>query len=178
MLLSTMPDHRCFITHGSRLNTSWSFPVPLMEGTLRFMEHKVKNIPLFTLCRNWFHLQIRFSSEVIAIFYYKLLVSRTWCTFNLESMGLFRVEVSVCLYMKKKIRIDRDSNPGPPHQKSERLFILIFYNASLEWVFSQQECRSMGGSPGEEPVTQEKRKKGWRMSCDVGEATEGSENEL
>ena len=39
----------------------------------------------------------------------------------------------------------------------------------------------MGGSPGdvsEEPVTQEKRKKGWRMSCDVGEATEGLENEL
>ena len=39
----------------------------------------------------------------------------------------------------------------------------------------------MGGSPGdvsEEPVTQEKRKKGWRMSYDVGEATEGLENEL
>ena len=30
----------------------------------------------------------------------------------------------------------------------------------------------MGGSPGdvsEEPETQEKRKKGWRMNCDVGE---------
>ena len=41
--------------------------------------------------------------------------------------------------------------------------------------------RSMGGSPGdvcEEPVTQEKRKKGWRMNCDVGEATGGLENEL
>ena len=40
---------------------------------------------------------------------------------------------------------------------------------------------SMGGSPGdvsEEPVMQEKRKKGWRMSCDVGEATEVLENEL
>ena len=39
----------------------------------------------------------------------------------------------------------------------------------------------MGGSPGdvsEEPVTQEKRKKGSRMSCDVREATEGLENEL
>ena len=38
----------------------------------------------------------------------------------------------------------------------------------------------MGGSPGdvsEEPVTQ-KRKKGWSMNCDVGEATEGLENEL
>ena len=40
---------------------------------------------------------------------------------------------------------------------------------------------SMGGSPGdvsEEPVTKEKRKKTWRMSCDVGEATEGMENDL
>ena len=40
---------------------------------------------------------------------------------------------------------------------------------------------NMGGSPGdvsEEPVTYEKRKKGWRMSCDVGEATESLENEL
>ena len=39
----------------------------------------------------------------------------------------------------------------------------------------------MDGSPGvvsEKPVTYEKRKKGWRMSCDVGEATEGLENEL
>ena len=39
----------------------------------------------------------------------------------------------------------------------------------------------MGGSPGdvnEEPVMLEKRKKGGRMSCDVGEATEGLENEL
>ena len=39
----------------------------------------------------------------------------------------------------------------------------------------------MGGPPGdvnEEPVTQEKRKKGLRMNCDVGEATEGFKNEL
>ena len=39
----------------------------------------------------------------------------------------------------------------------------------------------MGGWPGdvsEEPVTQEKRKKDWITSCDVGEATEGLENEL
>ena len=39
----------------------------------------------------------------------------------------------------------------------------------------------MGGSPGElseDLVTYEKRKKGWRMNCDVGEATEGLENEL
>ena len=39
----------------------------------------------------------------------------------------------------------------------------------------------MGGSPGdvsEEPVTYEKQKKGWRMSFNVGEATEKLENEL
>ena len=41
--------------------------------------------------------------------------------------------------------------------------------------------KSMGGSSddvSEEPVTQEKQKKAWRMSCDVGEATEGLENKL
>ena len=39
----------------------------------------------------------------------------------------------------------------------------------------------MGSSPGdlsEEPVTYEKRKKGYRISCDVGKATKGLENEL
>ena len=29
-----------------------------------------------------------------------------------------------------------------------------------------------------EPMRYEKRKKVWRMNCDVGEAKEGSENEL
>ena len=40
---------------------------------------------------------------------------------------------------------------------------------------------TMGGSSGdvnEEPVTQEKRKKGWIMSCGVREATEVLDNEL
>ena len=40
---------------------------------------------------------------------------------------------------------------------------------------------TIGDSPGEvseEPVTQEKQKKGWRLNCDVCEATEGLENEL
>ena len=39
----------------------------------------------------------------------------------------------------------------------------------------------MGGSPDdvtEEPVTLEKRNKGWKMICDVAEAAEGLENEL
>ena len=40
---------------------------------------------------------------------------------------------------------------------------------------------SMGDSLGdvsENHVTLEEQKKGWRMNCDVGEATEGLENEL
>ena len=40
---------------------------------------------------------------------------------------------------------------------------------------------AMGGSPGdvsENPVMYEKRKRVWEWACDVGEATEGLENEL
>ena len=40
---------------------------------------------------------------------------------------------------------------------------------------------SSAGSRGElreELLTQEKRKKGWRMNCDIGKATEWLENEL
>ena len=47
--------------------------------------------------------------------------------------------------------------------------------------YQNQSAEIMGGSPGElseEFVTQEKRKKGWRMNFDVGEATEGLGNEL
>ena len=47
--------------------------------------------------------------------------------------------------------------------------------SSYKWLYA------IDGSPGElseELVTQEKRKKGWRMNCDVGGATEGLENEL
>ena len=41
---------------------------------------------------------------------------------------------------------------------------------------NKAHIQTMGGSPcdlSEEHVTKEKRKKGWRMRCDVGEATEG-----
>ena len=47
-------------------------------------------------------------------------------------------------------------------------------------MIEHQATHFMGGLPGdvsEEPVTQEKRKKCWRMSCDVGEVTESLENE-
>ena len=46
--------------------------------------------------------------------------------------------------------------------------------------YGQHLSESMGGSPGELSevlVTWEKRKKGWRKNCDVGEATERLENE-
>ena len=49
------------------------------------------------------------------------------------------------------------------------------------WKVVVLRGKAMGGSPGqliEQLVTQEKRKKGWKMNCDVGEATEGLENEL
>ena len=36
----------------------------------------------------------------------------------------------------------------------------------------------MGGSPGDVSEERKKRKKEWRMSCDLDEATEGLENEL
>ena len=45
---------------------------------------------------------------------------------------------------------------------------------------TKHSLADMGGSPGvlsEELVTQEKRKKGWRMNCDVGEVKERLENE-
>ena len=52
----------------------------------------------------------------------------------------------------------------------------------VSYISSQTGCLLfMGGSPGdvsEVPVTLMKRQKGWRMSCDVGEATEGLESEL
>ena len=53
------------------------------------------------------------------------------------------------------------------------------FNSMVLW--SLEPLCVMYGSPGdvsEEPVTQEKRKKGWRMTCDVSEATEGLGNEL
>ena len=56
-------------------------------------------------------------------------------------------------------------------------------SSGIEFPFPSHSPRShdMGGSPGElseELVMQEKRKKSWRMNCDVFEETEGLENEL
>ena len=47
--------------------------------------------------------------------------------------------------------------------------------------FSDMLLENMGGSTcdvSEESLTYEKRKKGWRMSCDAGKETEGLENEV
>ena len=60
-------------------------------------------------------------------------------------------------------------------------FITRIYNIQLTNSHQTPRLTGMGGSPSdvsEEPVMWEKRKKGWRMSCDIGEATEGLENEL
>ena len=51
----------------------------------------------------------------------------------------------------------------------------------MYYDITEQDKERLGGSPGdvsENSVTQEKRKKGWRMSCDEGEATEALEIEL
>ena len=47
--------------------------------------------------------------------------------------------------------------------------------------YIKHHYRGMGGSPGdvcEVPMTYVKQRKGCRMSCDVGKAAEGLENEL
>ena len=67
---------------------------------------------------------------------------------------------------------------------------LLIYIVKTEFLKLYRRCtcksgyvyvHSMGGSPGdvsEELMTQEKRKKVWRVNCDVGEAMEGFKNEL
>ena len=60
-------------------------------------------------------------------------------------------------------------------------FFVVVINTMLVSYVHESSVSNMGGSPGElseELVTYEKRKKGWRRNCDVGEATDGLENEL
>ena len=74
---------------------------------------------------------------------------------------------------KKFTRPRIEPGPPPPRRWSEAGIWIYLAQIKNQW--------RMDGSPGdvsEEPVTFEKRKKGWRMSCDVGEATEGLENQL
>ena len=57
---------------------------------------------------------------------------------------------------------------------------LVLFTAQ-ENMYGAPKQVYMGDSPGdvsEEPVAQEKRKKGLRINCDVSEAMEGFENEL
>ena len=44
---AALSHQRCIMTHGSRFNTGWTFPMSLIEAMLRFMEHEVKKIPVF-----------------------------------------------------------------------------------------------------------------------------------
>ena len=72
---SIMSHHRYFMTHGSMLNTGWTFPVPLIEAMLRFMEHKVKKSQFSLFVAIGF---IYIISEVTAISFI-ILISGTWC---------------------------------------------------------------------------------------------------
>ena len=59
--------------------------------------------------------------------------------------------------------------------------VVLCFTMLLTFQVTNIAFYSMGSSPGdvsEEPVTQVKRKKGWRMTCVVGEETERLENEL
>ena len=59
-------------------------------------------------------------------------------------------------------------------------FSLYMIMTRMDDKFNQR-FPGLCGSPGElseELVTWEKRKKSWRMNCDIGETTEGLENEL
>ena len=47
----------------------------------------------------------------------------------------------------------------------------LFVSLQVDTLTQTQSV--MGGELSEELVTQEKRKKGWRLNCDVGEGTEG-----
>ena len=63
--------------------------------------------------------------------------------------------------------------------KKSKCYELDIFTSSCTRNLVSSTVLTMGGSPGdvsEEPVTYEKRKKGWRMNCDVGEATEGLES--
>ena len=62
--------------------------------------------------------------------------------------------------------------------KSPECSISFAFCSSVSLCGTNRDTGSSPGELSEELVTQEKRKYGWRMNCDVGEATEGLENEL
>ena len=73
------------------------------------------------------------------------------------------------LHRKKKIRVI----PIQAYRKK-----VLGWCSSVPWLnyTPGQMTKMHGSSPGElseELVMQEKRKKVWRMNCDVGEASEG-----
>ena len=64
------------------------------------------------------------------------------------------------------------------HQNPNQLILFFLFSLYLSFSLS---LSLMGASPGElreELVTKEKWNNDWRMNWDVGEATEGLENEL
>ena len=66
-----------------------------------------------------------------------------------------------------------------PEASSWDVLLTDFYFHVNRVITIMNVRRSLSpGDVSDEPVTLEKRKNGWRMRCDVGEATEGLENEL
>ena len=73
------------------------------------------------------------------------------------------------------------SKPGVFNLLSSRANLHLSYNPAGRSHCRLHHHRGMGGSPGdvdEMPMTLVKQLKGCRMSCDVGKAAEGLENEL
>ena len=74
----------------------------------------------------------------------------------------------------------KGGNEPPGSLKANQLvrYMLEFQNRKNIQNDPSTSQELAGAYLSEELVTQEKRKKGWRMNCDVGKATEGLENEL
>ena len=73
--------YRCFITHGSRLNSGWIFSMPLMDSILRFMEQKIKSkFSLFVSIDFIFRFVLVQKLEL----FLSLYLSGTWCIYFSE----------------------------------------------------------------------------------------------
>ena len=76
MLLS---QHRCFITHGSRLNTGGDISVPLVEAMLWFMEHTIKKSQFSLFVAAGFIYRFVLIQKLIAISFI-IFISGIWCS--------------------------------------------------------------------------------------------------
>ena len=111
---------------------------------------------------------------------------QTWIVYRKMPMPLLVVHLTH-LSMQQVLKGNRKTLF---RQCSNSAYVVFFWSGTiytcsrklklLQVIYESFDCDLiMGGSPGklsEELVTQEKRQKGWRMNCDVGEATEGFES--